>query len=68
MAHGVRSEVEDALLSGEKVDDSLGGGDEAEHAAVAEPLGGGHGCDVGGLVFVFGGYGDEDAAPVEDCW
>lgn len=30
--------------------------------------GGGHGCDVGGLVFVFGGYEDEDAAPVEDCW
>jgi len=64
IAHRVGSEVEDALLGAAEVDGCLGGGDEAEHAAVAEPPGGGHVCDVGGPVFVFGGAENDDASPV----
>ncbi|KAK8215122.1 hypothetical protein M8818_002132 [Zalaria obscura] len=75
--HVVRGQVQHALPGSEQVDSGLGAGGEAEHAAVAEPEGRGHGADVGRAVGV--GCGDEDdgGAPVEDggeddgmrgCW
>lgn len=35
---------------------------------MGEPPGGGHGADVVGAVFVFGGYENYWCAPVQDCW
>ena len=51
----------------EKIDSSLRHGREAEHAALAEEPGRGHGGDVGGgAVGVFGGDEEDDGTEVED--
>jgi len=45
-------ESQDALAGADEVLMGFGGGGEAEDAALAEPLGGGHGGEVDGAVLV----------------
>lgn len=65
--HVVRGKIEDALLGALQVEGRLGLGRKAQHAALAEPPGRGHGGQVGGSVGVLGGNDDDWCAHVEDC-